>query len=77
MPTQKNGKLKILYVKDWLEQSRGEENLLTTAELIARLGCLGIVAERKSIYDDIRILRLYGLPVRNGRRGKAQGFYVE
>ena len=45
-------------------------------DIIANLQAYGINAERKTIYDDIEALRLFGLNILN-RRGKVSGYYLE
>ena len=71
MAKRTDGKLKILYVKDILEQARENGRTVTMREIIAHLSAHGIPAERKSVSDDMRLLRQYGLPVMCIRRGRA------
>ncbi|MBQ6332365.1 MAG: hypothetical protein IJI34_06285 [Clostridia bacterium] len=71
MAKRTDGKLKILYVKDFLEQARENGRTVTMREIIAHLSAHGIPAERKSVSDDMRLLRQYGLPVVCIRRGRA------
>lgn len=68
-------KLKILYVKDILENYSSIENPLTAQDIINYLADYEINAERKSIYDDINALIDFGLDINriNGRKG---GFYL-
>ena len=73
MAKQTDGKLKILYVKDILEQGRA----VTMREILEQLAARGIAAERKSVADDIRLLTAYGLPVRCIRRGRASAYSLE
>ena len=68
MAKKMNGKLKILYVKDILERSAGEP--ISMRALLERLAERGIAAERKSVSDDIRLLRQYGMPIVVIRRGR-------
>lgn len=70
MAKRPNGKLKILYVKDILEQT-GTKRPVSMRELLALLSERGVAAERKSVSDDIRLLREYGLPINCIRRGRA------
>jgi hypothetical protein len=44
-------------------------------QIIAALERRGIVAERKSVYDDIETLRLFGLDVVS-RKGGASGYFI-
>ena len=77
MAKKANGKLKILYVKDILEQASGEGRTITMRELLWKLSARGITAERKSVSDDLRLLREYGLPVCCIRRGKATAYSLK
>ena len=70
MAKRPNGKLKILYVKDILEQT-GAKRPVSMRELLALLSERGVAAERKSVSDDIRLLREYGLAITCIRRGRA------
>ena len=70
-----NGKLKILYVKEILEREAGRT--LSMRELIARLGARGMPAERKSVSDDLRLLKQYGMPIQCIRRGRATVYVLK
>ena len=56
-------KLKILYLMKILLEETDENNPITIEQIISRLGDYGIEAERKSLYDDIEMLREYGIDV--------------
>lgn len=56
-------KLKLLYLMDYLLQNTDAEHPAAMRELLAHLASRGVSAERKSIYDDLEALRLYGLDV--------------
>ena len=71
MAKKTDGKLKILYVKDILENASLNGHTVSMREILVKLSERGISAERKSVSDDIRLLRQYGLPVFCIRRGKA------
>ena len=70
-----NQKLKILYLMDVLLERTDEEHPITAKDMAQYLRGDGISVERKTIYDDIEALRIYGLDIRN-RRGKVGGFYI-
>ena len=68
-------KRKILYLmKAFLEQT-DEKHPMTAKELGAYLEKFGISAERKTIYDDIDTLRLFGMDIGH-RRERPAGFYL-
>ncbi len=58
-----NQKLKLMYLAQILLEQTDEEHTITVPQMIAELAKLGISAERKSIYDDLEHLRLYGLDI--------------
>ncbi len=68
-------KLKILYVAKYLLEESDEEHPVSVAALLSHLACQGIRAERKSIYDDLEQLRLFGLDVIR-RTGKNGGYFI-
>ncbi len=76
MARQKNGKLKILYVKDILEREACGGKALTMCELIERLNAYGIAAERKSVGSDLRALCAYGIPIERIRTGRGSAYSI-
>lgn len=70
-----NQKLKLLYLYKILNEQTDENVTLNAAELIEELSKYGVSAERKSIYDDIEALRLFGLDV-NISSDHGRGYYV-
>ena len=76
MAKSPNQKLKLLYLKQYLEEFSDEAHPISTAEIIEYLARQDISAERKSIYDDIETLRLYGVDVEKVRVGSGTGWYV-
>ncbi len=71
MAKRPNGKLKILYIKDILEQTLPGGQTISMRELLERLSERGVPAERKSVSDDLRLLRQYGMPIVCLHRGRA------
>jgi len=68
-------KLKLLYLKEYLENASDENHPLSTQQLIDYLAAHNINAERKSIYNDIECLQDFGLDIihKPGRNG---GYYL-
>ena len=62
MPKSPNQKLKILYVLEALKKT-DEDNPVSVSEIIEHLASNGIKAERKSIYDDLDALELFGYDI--------------
>ena len=56
-------KLKMMYLAKILMEKTDEEHTITVPEMITELSKLGISAERKSIYDDLEYLQLFGLDI--------------
>lgn len=69
-----NQKGKILYLEKILKETT-EDHPCSMQEILERLTEYGISAERKSIYDDMEVLRSVGMNIRF-KRGKAAGYYV-
>jgi predicted DNA-binding transcriptional regulator YafY len=70
MPKSDNQKLKTLYILDILTQYTDAEHGVTMPEIIKKLEDLGVSAERKSIYNDIFLLReYYGADIETVRTG--------
>jgi len=75
MPKSPNQKLKLLYLMRILLQRTDEKHPMTVAEMISALAANDISAERKSIYDDLEALRLFGLDVVQVK-GKNTVYYI-
>ncbi|WP_418831159.1 helix-turn-helix transcriptional regulator [Paraeggerthella sp.] len=60
-------KLKLLHLMKMLQDETDDERGLTMAEILERLGALGVSAERKSVYRDIEALRAFGMDIRTRR----------
>ncbi len=67
MSRSENQKLKLLHLLRMLQEHTDEEHGLTVRAMIDRLNRLGIKAERKSIYDDIKALENFGLVIAKRR----------
>ena len=70
-----NKKLKLLYLARYLREETDERHPRTVQDMIAYLERQGISAERKSIYDDLELLELYGMDVQTVR-GKTYGYFL-
>ena len=70
-----NKKLKLLYLARYLREETDERRARTVQDMIAYLERQGISAERKSIYDDLELLELYGMDVQ-AVRGKTYGDFL-
>lgn len=70
-----NQKLKCMYLAKILLENTDEDNAMTMGDILAALEMYGIKAERKSIYDDIEALRVFGIDIAT-RKGKSFEYFV-
>ena len=63
MAKSANQKLKLLILKDFLLRNSDEKHPVTIPQIIEELARYDIKAERKSLYDDLEALRVYGLDI--------------
>jgi len=75
MAKSPNQKLKLLYLLQYLSRQSDEQHPVTVAQMIEELDRHGITAERKSIYDDLEALRLFGVDVVQ-KRDKSVSYYI-
>ncbi len=76
MAKSSNQKLKLLYIMKYLLEETDEEHPVTTPMIIDMLSNHGINAERKSVYENIEDLRLFGLDIETTGMGRSSGYYV-
>ncbi|MBO4355269.1 MAG: WYL domain-containing protein, partial [Clostridia bacterium] len=75
MPMQPEKKLRLLYILDFLRERTDGSHGLTLKEILSILSEeYFIEADRRSIYDDFRALRQYGIEV--GRKGRPARYYL-
>lgn len=75
MAKSANQKLKLLYLLRFLMHHSDENHPVSMQRIIEELARNGISAERKSIYDDVEALRLFGADIVQ-LKGKNGGYYV-
>ncbi len=75
MPRGANQKRKLLYLLDILARETDEEHPLTLEQIRTLLAAHGVEAERKSLYDDLEQLRLYGADIIT-RRDRQVRYYL-
>lgn len=71
-----NQKLKQLYLMKVLLENTDETHSMTMPDIISTLNSYDITAERKSIYDDIEALRLYGMDIIGEKSGKTYLYHI-
>lgn len=75
MAKRENQKAKLLHLYKLLLERTDAERGLTLEEMASALESVGIAAERKSLYDDLRVLRECGLDIEM-HRGRAVTYHV-
>lgn len=63
MPRSSMQKQKLLCLRKIMLEKTDEKHGLTMAEIISELKSYGIDTERKSVYDDLHVLELYGVDI--------------
>ena len=76
MARSSNQKIKLLYTMQFLLQETDADHPAPTGKIVEYLAAQGIQAERKSIYDDIEALRLFGLDIEQNESRHSGGYYV-
>ena len=74
MAKHNNQKAKILFLQQMLYET-GEDHIISMQEILDRLLEKGIRAERKSIYDDMEVLRFFGMDIKY-RRERPSGYFL-
>ncbi len=72
MANNGKSKLKLLYIKQMLEEETDEAHGLSMTAILDRLRDLGIPAERKGIYRDIQTLRDFGVDIQTYQRNPVE-----
>ena len=76
MAKGKNQKLKLLYLAKILKEKTDEENGITMPQLIDELAKYGVDGERKTLYEDLRLLEQFGLEVSADRDGSRTYYHL-
>lgn len=63
MCTETGSKAKLLYILKILMTETDEDHIITMEDIIKRLGDMGIRAERKSVYRDLKLLFDFGYDI--------------
>ena len=68
-------KLKLLYLAGFMARYTDEQHPKTVQDMIEYLAGYGISAERKSIYDDLELLEVYGMDIQSVK-SKSYGYFL-
>lgn len=71
-----NQKLKLVYLMKILLEKTDETHSVNMHEIIASLEAYGISAERKSIYNDMEILRAYGMDIIGEQENRTYYYHI-
>ena len=75
MAKSANQKLKLLYLMRYLLQSSDEAHPVSIQQMTDALAAHDVKAERKSLYDDLEALRLFGLDIVQ-TKSRTTGYYI-
>lgn len=75
MPKGANQKIKILYLMKIMLENTDDEHGLTLDEISCQLEGYGVSAERKTLYDDLDVLRCFGIDIEK-RKDKTVRYHV-
>ena len=75
MAKRAGSKLRMLYIMGLLLEKSDEEHHIPVREITEMLEKNGISADRKTLYDDIETLKLWGMDILYSRE-KPSGYYV-
>lgn len=76
MAKSSNQKLKLIYLMKILLEKTDETHSITMSEIIDSLDAYNISAERKSLYNDIENLRVYGLDIIGEQQDRTFSYHV-
>lgn len=69
-------RMKLLFLSKILKEQTDEDHPITMPQIIEELGKYDIGGNRKSLYEDLEALRVYGLDVIKERRGSQTYYYL-
>ena len=75
MGKSSDSKLRLLYLMRYLLRETDEAHPAGLADMLAELERYGITANRKTVYDDLEALRLFGLDLLTSKR-HTTGYYI-
>ena len=76
MPRKENQKLKVLYLLKILSEKTDYDHHITMAGILNELGKYDVKAERKSIYNDIALLKEFGYDIVGEQNKNGYEYYM-
>ena len=74
MPKNDNQKLRILYIKQLLEEKTDADHGLSVGQINDALETLDVSADRKTVYDDLQRLEKYGMDIVRSGGGRSTDY---
>lgn len=71
-----NQKLKMLYLKKIFEEETDDRHSLTLQNIIDKLGAYGVNADRKTLYQDFKELKRFGLDIIAQQEGRTWTYHI-
>ena len=76
MPKGTNQKLKLYYLAQIMVNNTDDAHAMTLQDIKNALEYYDITADRKSLYDDLNVLRDMGLDILGEQRGRSYYYHV-
>ncbi|MCR4937898.1 MAG: WYL domain-containing protein [Lachnospiraceae bacterium] len=76
MPKGTNQKLKLYYLAKIMIEKTDDEHMITMPEIKSALEAYGVTADRKSLYDDMDALGVFGIDVIGEKVGRNYYYHV-
>lgn len=76
MAKGKKQKLKLFYLYKIFREESDQTHYLTMPQIIEKLNSYGVDADRKSLYDDIEALNVFGIQIEKRRVGALTHYYA-
>ncbi len=76
MPKGTNQKLKLYYLSRIMLEKTDDEHMITMPEIQEALRAYDVTADRKSLYDDLEALRVFGMDIVGEKVGRNYYYHV-
>ena len=76
MPKGANQKLKLYYLSRIMLEKTNDEHMITMPEIQEALRAYDVTADRKSLYDDLEALRVFGMDIVGEKVGRNYYYHV-
>ncbi len=76
MKSASGQKLKLLYLYRFLLRESDEDHPVTIGDMTRELSAYGISADRRTLYDDLALLELFGVDIVKNSSGRNTSYYI-